>query len=157
MAPPCHVEHGVGVGAPAGTRGSARWTRGSRASGLVAAPPFIGHRCFAGDEAERRRSQGHGAAALLNGRERTEGHLSTRSSPRARGRCRGSQGRSDDGAMVMSGLGRLRGRRARFRRLGNSRQVRVIEEGSRQRGGAPGLHGEPRGGLKQRQQAVAGG
>jgi hypothetical protein len=30
MAPPCHVEHGVGAGAPAGTRGRARWTRGSR-------------------------------------------------------------------------------------------------------------------------------
>jgi hypothetical protein len=81
MAPPCQVEHGNGAGARAGARGCTRWTRGSRASGLVAALPFIGHRCFAGDEAERRRSQGHGAAALLNGRERTEGCLSTRSSP----------------------------------------------------------------------------
>jgi hypothetical protein len=48
------TDDGDGVGA--GTRGCAGSTRSSRVSSLVAAPPFIGHQRFAGDEAERRRS-----------------------------------------------------------------------------------------------------
>jgi hypothetical protein len=51
-------------------QGRAGLTRSSRASSLVAAPPFLGHRRFAGDEAERRRLQGLGAAHWTGGRER---------------------------------------------------------------------------------------
>jgi hypothetical protein len=85
-----------------------------KGSQKVAEPPFIGHWRFAGDEAERPRSQGHGATALLDGRERTERSRRIVGSPGARRDGRREPRRLDGDPMAVDMLQTRRRRGARF-------------------------------------------
>jgi hypothetical protein len=80
----------------------------------VAEPPFIGHQRFAEDEAERPRSQGHGAIALLDGRERTERSRRTIGSPGVRRDGRRELRRLDGDPMAIDMLQTRWRRGARF-------------------------------------------